>query len=400
MFFKIVLAMILGTIAGTITGLVPGIHINLVSAIVLEYSSGIISLAPPVVLCVFIVAMGITHTFMDIIPSIFLGVPDPATALTVLPGHRMLLEGKGFEAVKLATIGSLICLLICSIMIFIAIPILSLVYSFIKHYVGLILVAITVAMIAKSREKIVSFTVFMLSGALGLVVLTSKNLRQPLFPMLSGMFGMSSIIVSLLGKLTPKQQSLSRGVIVSKMELVKAVLAGTVSGTFTAIMPGLGSAHAAAIASQLSGKIKTYAFMIMIGGVNTANFVFSLATLYAIGKARNGAVVVVKRLIGEFGFWQLLILVGTALVTAGLATVLTLVIGRACSKLFVMFNYRFLCAVVVVLIIMFVIVFSGIYGIIVFLVSTAVGLLPILTGIGRRTAMGCLLLPIIVFFLL
>jgi putative membrane protein len=37
-----------------------------------------------------------------------LGAPDESKALNVLPGHRMLMEGKGFEAVKLNVIGSLL----------------------------------------------------------------------------------------------------------------------------------------------------------------------------------------------------------------------------------------------------------------------------------------------------
>jgi len=47
----------------------------------------------PVVLVVFIIAMSVTHTFLDALPAIFLGAPDADQVLNVLPGHRLLLQG-------------------------------------------------------------------------------------------------------------------------------------------------------------------------------------------------------------------------------------------------------------------------------------------------------------------
>ena len=56
--------------------------------------------------------MAITHTFTDFLPSIFLGAPDEDTALSTLPGHRFLLKGKGYGAVRLTLIGSFFGLLV------------------------------------------------------------------------------------------------------------------------------------------------------------------------------------------------------------------------------------------------------------------------------------------------
>ena len=60
--------------------------------------------------------MSITHTFLDSIPSIYLGVPDPDMALSILPAHRMLLEGNGFLALKYTLYGSLSGLMISVIL--------------------------------------------------------------------------------------------------------------------------------------------------------------------------------------------------------------------------------------------------------------------------------------------
>jgi len=94
MLIQLALALILGVLAGTITGLSPGIHINLIASTLMAYL-GSFSSVPLIALAVFIVSMSITHTFLDFIPSIFLGAPEEDSFLSVLPGHKMLQEGHG-----------------------------------------------------------------------------------------------------------------------------------------------------------------------------------------------------------------------------------------------------------------------------------------------------------------
>jgi len=76
MFLEIIAAIILGTLVGTFTGLTPGIHINLASLLLISISGYLLGFTTPIVLCCFIIAMGVTHTFLDTIPSIFLGKPE------------------------------------------------------------------------------------------------------------------------------------------------------------------------------------------------------------------------------------------------------------------------------------------------------------------------------------
>ena len=104
---------------GIFTGLIPGIHVNNVAHMVLVSQTLIISLATMlfgwadpetkdilIIISSLIIGTVVTHTFLDFIPSVFLGAPDGDTALSVLPGHRMLMEGRGFEAVKCSATGS------------------------------------------------------------------------------------------------------------------------------------------------------------------------------------------------------------------------------------------------------------------------------------------------------
>ena len=86
MLFEI-LAFFIGILAGIFTGLFPGIHVNLVSVFLISISPSLLKYTSPISLAIFIVSMSITHSFLDFIPSIFLGAPDEDSFLSILPGH-------------------------------------------------------------------------------------------------------------------------------------------------------------------------------------------------------------------------------------------------------------------------------------------------------------------------
>ena len=95
MLIEILLAILLGCMMGVFTGITPGLHINLVSVMLLSLSPVLLGYTNVIVVAAFIIAMSITHTFTDFISATYLGAPADDTALAVLPAHRMLLEGMG-----------------------------------------------------------------------------------------------------------------------------------------------------------------------------------------------------------------------------------------------------------------------------------------------------------------
>lgn len=400
----ILLATILGILCGVFTGLIPGIHVNLISLLLLSMSAYFLQITNPLVIAVFIIAMAVTHTFLDPIPSIFLGAPDADMALSVLPGHKLLLEGKGYEAVKLTVIGSLSSLIIILSIIPFMIPIIPIIYEFIQPHIGYILIFVVFYMtIIKEntiKHKAWALVLFLLSGVLGLITLNMPNLKQPLFPLLSGLFGTSSLILSLNQNVKIPKQSVSETINVSKKNKIKAISAAVFSGSLTGLFPGLGSAQAAIIGMQLVGEIGNYAFMILIGGINTVNFVFSLVTLYTLQKARNGAVVAVLEIIKSIDIFQLITLLAVALIAGAIAAFLALKISKVFAKYIVKINYRILCISIITFIAMISFIFGQFVGLLILIVSTAVGLIAPLIGIKRSNAMGCLLLPVILYFVL
>ncbi|MBI2575700.1 tripartite tricarboxylate transporter permease [Candidatus Woesearchaeota archaeon] len=399
----LVIAALVGIGAGIFTGLVPGIHVNLVSVLLITLSSSLLGFASPLALATFIISLGITHTFLDSIPSIFLGAPDADMVMGVLPGHRLLLEGRGFEAVKLTVVGSFLSLLGTLLVVPLLIPVFPFLHNLIEPYLAYLLILVILFMVWKEkglRKMVWALIVFFLSGVLGIVTLGWPNLNQPLFPLLSGLFGVSTLLLSLQQNVKIPPQSISDTIKIDKLSQTKAIGAAMLSGGLAGLLPGLGSAQAAILAMELVPGLNMFAFLILIGGINTVNFAVSLVTLYTLGKARNGAVVAVLELLKSISTTQLLIFLGTALFAGSIATLLTLFIAKKFAVWMEKVNYRKLCLMVISFITILSSVFDGFLGLLILGTSTALGLLAPLLGIKRSNAMGCLLLPVILFFLL
>ena len=403
MFIEFLIAALLGILAGIFTGLIPGIHINLVSLLVVSSSVYLLNIFSFTALGIFIISMAITHTFLDVLPAIFLGAPDADTALGVLPGHKLLMKGMGYEAVKLTVIGSLFSLILALILFPLFIILVPNVYEKIQPLIGYILIVIVIYMIFIEKGidgKFWAFIVFLMAGILGILDLTMPNLAQPLFPMLSGLFGVSMLIVSLSNKVEIPKQQITDTIKIPKSENIRALLAGTLSGSFVSFFPGLGPAQAAILGSNLMGKLGTYTFLILIGSINTVNMAVSLVSLYTINKARNGAVLAIRELLTSIDLNTLILFLATILFAGGIAVFLTLYITKIFVKIIEKVNYSMLCIFVISLITILVFYFSSWMGILILIVSTAIGIIPNIVNVKRSHAMGCLMLPVILFFIL
>lgn len=246
MFFIYIL---IGTFLGIITGLIPGVHINLISILILTLSPKLLQYTEPINLAI-IISMAITHTFLDFIPSTFLGAPEEGTSLTTLPAHTLLLKGRGYEAVKLSTIGTIFGIIITIILTPLLIPGVTRIYQLIEQFIPYILIISTIILIYKSNNKINSLIIFLLSGTFELIVLNS-NINQPLFPLLSGLFGTSMLIQSLKDNTKIPLQTTESDKI-SKKETLKSMICAFIASCLSGFLPGLGASQAAIIAISLT----------------------------------------------------------------------------------------------------------------------------------------------------
>ncbi len=391
MFLEILLAILLGVLAGCFTGLIPGVHVNLVALTTVSFSSYLLGFVGLEFILIFIISLSITHSFLNVIPSIFLGAPEPSTALSVLPGHALLMEGKGVDAVKLTLTGSLLGLLAC----FLLYPLLEFVvfygYDLVEDYIGELLFVVGLFLIIRSGNLFVGFLAYSFAGFLGYLVLDS-NISEPLFPLLSGLFGLSTLIFSLKSESGfPEQKKGSFSV----SNVSSSVALGSLSGFITAVLPGLGSSSAAAISSLFKKENDREQFLVLIGSISTVNFFMSIAALNVIGKARNGSVVAIQSLISDP---PLLFMIAASLIPAGFSIFLAGYLARFFSRNMKVFNYEKIVYTVIVLIIFMTLLLSSFKGLFVLFLSTILGLYVNLKGLPRNILMSCIMVPVMIFF--
>ena len=213
------------------------------------------------------------------------------------------------------------------------------------------------------------------------------------------MFGLSIIIESLRQKsVIPKQ--ISQPLTLSKKNLVKSVSAASGMGFIAAFLPGFGSGQAAIIATNAVGDIGDEGFLTLVGGLNTASMAISIAAAYVLQKARNGAIVAVNELIGGVGFKEMILFMGVALVAGGIASLLAIYFSKIFAKYIVRINYTKLLSGIIIFITLLTLYFDSFIGLTILLTATAIGLVTSAFGVGKNHLMGCLILPVIFYFVL
>ncbi len=394
MLIQIILALVLGLFAGTLTGLAPGIHINLVSVILVSLSVSVFSEVSLVYLAVFIAAMAITHTFVDFIPSIFLGAPEDGTELSVLPGHEMLKNGFGYEAIMLTNYGSIIAVFI---VLLIALPsafLLPKIYPAIEKIIPYLLISVSLFMILSERKKFSAFFVYLLCGILGFIVLNTENLNQPLLPLLSGLFGASSLFISIKSKTEIPKQIITK----PKGKFYRPIFISFIFSYVCGFLPGVGSGQAAAMGSSIS-KTNTREFLVMLGVTNTLVMGFSFLALYSISKTRTGAAAAISDLTGQFSWKFLALVLAVVLISGIISFFIVKFLAKFFSENINRINYTKLSMFTLVVLLLIVALISNFLGLIVFIVSAVTGVYCISLEVRRTNMMSCLLLPTIILYL-
>ncbi len=398
MLFELFLALLIGILAGAFAGLAPGIHINLIGVSMASVLLFLGLQIEPIYLVVFIVSMAICQTFVDFIPSIFLGAPEDGTELSVLPGHQLLKKGLGYQAVALACYGgiaSIAVLMIFSIpLFFVNGDFLAGVYDKITNFIPGLLILSSFYLISRERKKISAVLVFFLTGILGLCVLNISWLNQPLLPLLTGLFGGSAMILSIKNKtrILPQKISMPREKIIRP--LVGAVIASPLCG----FLPGLGGGQAAIIGNSIS-KTNSRGFLILVGATNTLVMGISFIALYLLSKTRTGAAVFIKEIVGVLSNELLFIILVVVLISGVISYFLTLKLAEIIILKIQKINYYFLNVFILVFLAILIFFISGFFGLAVFIISTLTGIYAINSGVRRTNMMGCLIIPTIVLYL-
>ncbi|MCK4928874.1 MAG: tripartite tricarboxylate transporter permease [Methanosarcinales archaeon] len=424
----LLICIVAGFLLGVLSGLVPGIHTNTFAFILAAFAPWLLELGlSPLCIAATIVSTSLTHTFLNIIPSVFLGAPEADTSLAVLPGHQLLLDGFGAEAVRLSALGSAGSVLVSLVLLLPLSVFFASVYPLVDGYMGWILLAVVMVMIYTERGEVIegqgslvrlkyrafATMLFLMSGLLGMMAFESQALMKPiitvgepsiLMPLFSGLFGASMLVISMMTDTVIPLQVSSR-LVLPRRRILRGTIIGSAAGSFVAWLPGITGAVATVLArigvkEDYSDEDSGREFIVSLSGVNTANAIFGLVAFYVIGKTRSGAMVAVADIMDGIAFdlevltFLLLIMVGVSIA----AYFMTIYLGDRILSIVTRINYRMLCQGVLTGLTVVVFFLSGWFGLVVFAMAVPIGMLAPYLKVRRSHAMGALLLPLLMFY--
>jgi putative membrane protein len=395
---EILVGVLLGVLLGTVSGILPGIHANTLAGVLLSLQVALIPVIGPVALAATMFAALITHTFVDSIPTTFLGIPDADTALAVLPAHALCLEGNGEEAVRIAALGNACAMIIAvplSVLCYFLLPALQPLFDW---GIGLILVAVIGYMIVTSEAPGWAFGLFGISGILGIFTLRYGFLgwhsvgggSALLMPLLTGLFGISVLFVASQGTM-PAQKF--NGISMDGRSVVRSSVLGTLAGVAVGWLPGLSNATANGVLASVIGYDKDRrAYILATSAANTANAFIGLAALFALSRMRNGVMVALSAL--PLPPASALFVVGV--VAACAAYVITVTLSRS-AHLLGGIEGRWLNGVVIAFVVALCLVLTGPFGGFVLLLATLIGLVPHMVNVPRMYCMGAVMVPVMLY---
>ena len=311
----------------------------------------------------------------------------------------MLKEGKAREAIAMILIGALTAMPLIVAITPLFLYFVPKIFDTVKIAIPFILIFISAYTILREKYIWTGLVIFIFAGLLGFGAL-NIDVQEPLLPLLSGLFGGSGLILSIVQKTKiPKQRKLSiKEIKLSKSEYGKAVAGTIISAPLCSFLPAIGSGHAATISSEIIPQSRR-GFLIMIGAINIIVMVLSFATLHVLEKTRTGASVAVKEILGSLALKDLWIIIAIAIITIIITSFIALKLTNIFVKILEKINYQLLSGFMLSVLVIVVLVFSNWLGLLVFITSTATGIFTILSNTRRINLMGVLLAPTIILYL-
>ena len=394
--------------------MIPGIHVNTAGAILFASSTFLLTFLSPEFLCVVMVSMSIAHALIEFVPSMLLGVPQEGTATSILPGHRMVLQGRSKEVIRIVAVGGFGAILVTILMMPIFAIVLPFLHDISKPYTWVILlfasIYLTYSLTDTSRDFIWSLFLFISSGILGWAIFqTPISSGVTLMCVFSGLFGISTILFSLNDNSTIPHQNPFYDLNID-FNKFKSIFAGGITGAILGFLPGFGPAQGTVMAQAVSGTNDnddddTVNFLLATSGLNISDCLFSLIAIYIIGNPRSGIAVYMSYLISEMSLNHLIIFIFASLLAVSVSLMLALKLGDSFSRLMGGVDYKKLSIGVIILQIVILYIFIFYYRApigymtLALITSTAMGMLPHFLGIGKSHLMGVLIIPAIVIYM-
>jgi putative membrane protein len=411
-----------GAIA-TFLACVPGLHIYNVLGLILWTFFRFMPATPlaPEIITAVIVSMISAYAIGNSIPAILLAAPDESALHTVLPGQKMLQEGKGINAVMLTTYGSTGALLAILLTMPILPKILPVIYAVVRPHTHWIIWAIILFMILSewpksippARKPLARFLlanqaaatglmVFLLSGMLGFILffrspLPSANAFLNLMPAFVGLFTLPWLLLNACSNSKPPPQRPQEETgPTRRASLRHGTLAGILGGGLAAFLPGITGGIGGMLAGHATALRNSEAFLVSQGASKTIYYTGGVLLFFMPGLhlTRGGGGWMLRSTVSTGSAHLYWLAGGAALLGGASAIILQPRMIKGALALAERTGYRALSIASAGIVIALVALFSGWMGLGVMLVATGIGIIPILHGTRRMHGLGVILLPI------
>jgi putative membrane protein len=389
----IIAALIAGMLTGIFTGLLPGIHINLIASLVLIFALQHTVLSLP--LATFIVSLSFTHIIIDFIPTTLLGVPSEENFLSVIPAHHLVKKGEGYEAIRIAFLGILFSIPLIVLSMPLYILFLPKVYHVIESVIPYALVASSLYVIFREKDFVAGAIVFMLAGILGYLTF-QLPIKESLLPLLTGLFGLSSLFSSLEQDEKIIKQKLKVKLPPNK-HFIRSLLPAFIITPLCSFFPGIGSGHISFFCSEIKEQ-DSKQFIFLNGLVASMNMALSIVAAYSISRTRSGTAVAVEVLLYPFSLKELLMLMIVCIATIVVMYYIGKCIATTLIRFYNIIPHQKITFITIVFVILINVLMTDSLGFIVLAASTAVGIFAHFLGVRKIQLMGALLLPTMIYY--
>ena len=394
----LILSLIIGILLGTFAGLLPGLHPNTISEILSSFNY-----SDPLFLAVAIIVSAAVNNMVALLPAIFLFIPDSDSVLSILPAQKLVLKGKGKIAVLVCASAAALTLFFLIFILPVSYLILPFLYSLIKPFIAfiLILASIFFIFIEERKNRMKSLFVFILSGFFGVLLLLSNLsslVDNPLFIVFIGFFALSSIFLSLGRKsLIPHQEQKEYKLEFGRM-FIFIVFSSTIIGALADLIPAINSpAQLATFISPITNTPIT--FLAATTSITVSHYANSIVAFERIGKARTGTLVNVEELVKDVDLNKTLLFVVFYFIGTAIGIFLLLLFSNYVIDIINNIDQKMINLFILFFLLATIILSSGLFGFILCLISTAIGLLTPLLGVRRTHLMAFLIIPSILLSL-
>lgn len=412
-----------GTLIGALVSLFPSLHIYNVAGLALLLWETTSRLIPAAAVGPFFISLVVAFAFINTIPMTLIGAPDESATVTILPGTKYMMSGRGYEAAMVTGIGCLAgvgLLAALTPFYFDVLPVLNKILSPHMHWIlGLVMVYMLMSEWPKGSGRgatvwqrfrdswqnlFAGQATFFLAALLGLIM-TSKSIIthemgfQNILPIFVGLFAVPSIIQNLLSRERIPEQHVGDRVELHWRDVGKGAFQGTIAGVLAAYLPAVTAGIGGIIAGHATAQRGDRIFLLSGGVSKVLYYVGAFLMLFIVtpfspgGLGKGGLNMILKPVFSpEPGQYPVILF---SVVLSGCVSFLLLdLLCRPVIALLRRVDYHRIYWVMLVVVIAFIFALTGFPGLLVLAVSTCIGSIPVFFHARRSNCMAVLLVPI------